>query len=77
MLNKETCEQCRSQFSYNGHGKAVSWEMDVLSDEKRWESGEVYCPWDFNIGIQSITQSPPKKCPYKLEHTVLGQKNVK
>jgi len=65
MLNKECCKKCH-QNEYLG-----GW---MKFDEQRWEiEGEVCCPLECPKKGESnirITDKPPNKCPFYLEHVI-------
>jgi len=69
MLNKKLCIKCWKNIPYNGWMK---------SDEKRWNEGEVICPFKYREKREStyrdITDNPPSKCPFMLEY-ILSEKD--
>jgi len=66
-LKKKLCMRCWE----NSVGKSVGW---AASDERRWKEGCVWCPMDFQSNREynprSITEPPPNKCPFYLEHVI-------
>lgn len=65
MLNKKVCKYCLIHFR-----DSLGW---VDFDEKHWmEEKIVFCPYkvDYAHVATSISNEPPKRCPYHLEHLV-------
>jgi len=62
MLNKECCQKCWNSTYF-------SW---TEFDEIRWKERMVYCPPKYRDKRKSvygnITDRPPIKCPFILEH---------
>ena len=68
MLNKELCKKCYSK--YYSHYRWTD------HDNLRWTIDKiVWCPISKFGSSESnlITDDPPNRCKYKLEHLVLGQ----
>jgi len=72
MLNKECCKKCwdiyAEPFDTEYKRNALKWKR---YDEKYWKEGMIDCPEkyiDFGKPFRSITDNPPSKCPYFLEH---------
>jgi len=66
MLRKELCIKCHQNIFTSGWHK---------SDEKYWkEIGHVFCPSIYlgreEFNIRKITDKPPSKCPFFLEHII-------
>ena len=67
-FSKKICKQCRE-------GKWCWAE----SDEVRWKDGKLICRalWVNRVGRSywkhaDLKEEVPSECPYKLEHTVMG-----
>ena len=64
MLNKNICIKCCNKYR--------NWNT---MDEANWKKGKVYCYLPFIRSphtFQRIFESPPQKCPFKLEHLLKG-----
>ena len=77
MLNKEICKICKTKeankFAYAGDILDFEWNG---GDEDAWDDGgRLSCPKNFWSSID-VYGEPPKACPYKLEHTIMSQKNA-
>ena len=55
------------------HGNQV-WK---IIDDERWENGYIYCPHQFVGEHSEIDKLPNNKCPYKLEHLIVSEDDLK
>jgi len=62
MLNKRVCKRCIIT-RYCGY-KWSKYENDL------WKDGKVMCMHDFESFARKTSKSPPKDCPFLLEHIV-------
>lgn len=73
-MNKQLCKDCVNKLWKENHrSTSLQW---LPSDDERWKEGSLYCPHgshDSDTYDFIMTQEPPAKCPYALEHLVLGQ----
>ena len=62
MLSKEVCIKCWTKT-------VTGWEG---SDEIRWATGVVLCPYSGKKALNetTINEPPPEWCPKKFEHAV-------
>jgi len=66
-LTKKLCEKCWiKRFGLIGF------------DDRYWEDGYIWCPLEY-LGTEDqeqrkITEPPPSKCPFILEHILTNQK---
>jgi len=68
-LCKEICQKC--QKNYPGKDKLL-WNDFA---KKLWRRGRVWCRFGPAFGLleQVKTDKIPERCPYKLEHVVMGK----
>jgi len=71
-LNKKICERC-----WNKAGKEIyRWKVGGWQeyDEDQWKDGYIECPSEYvelgNYNTRKITDEPPSKCPFILEHII-------
>lgn len=62
MLSMNVCKRCRNRISPDA---LYQWTEDST---KLWILSRVVCP--FGDPYISIKDSPPKRCPYDLEHAL-------
>jgi len=72
MLNKKLCKKCWKKTGKEMYG----WEEESAwtgCDEFDWKEGWIECP-NYYIekeeSLRKITEQPPIKCPYYLEHVI-------
>jgi len=71
MLKKECCQKCWRKVI-----KKRGWEIDgwIKDNKKNWHMEGIYCPDDGleaeEKSYRKITEEPPSKCPYYLEHII-------
>lgn len=90
MLNKEVCKKCiKKNLDYNERWNSVDYaEGNKLYDDDLWDMGYVYCVMsgvddetdvivgEGPLGLVKITTFPAN-CPYKVEHMMLENDDVK
>jgi hypothetical protein len=77
MLNKQICFDCRKKLRMKIYGPDLP--DDDIGFDIAWKEGTCPCPYAFedttyvSSGIAlciSNSSSPPRKCPYVVEHIV-------
>jgi len=74
MLKKKICKKCWNK-GYIANGEKLIW---AGFDDENWKLGMIYCPKEYREKgkkpERKITEPPPIKCPFLLEH-ILTQGN--
>jgi len=74
MLNKELCKKCCKK---NKEKMRSPFSISALIRESCWKNGYIDCPSDYvekeETIVRYITELPPSKCPFFLEHILTNQ----
>ena len=65
-MRKDICRKCLEDWGY-------TWS---LFDEHRWQDGFIHCVGQKAIVIQVMDEEMSSRCPWVLEHIVLGQASL-